>query len=107
MLLECRICKYQVHDSRSWEPGVWVTLLWWSGIALGPVILAREDARYLWLPIVLFPIVLLGVSLWLLRLAFVALCQAITYLRFVGWKCPSCGHRKWTWPVLDHEDTVM
>lgn len=109
MLLECRNCKHPVHDSRSWPKeikDIRVLLLWFSGLALAPAVLVWEDVRYLPL-LPLLPVALLGGVLWLLRQAVEGLARAITYLRFVGRKCPSCGRRKWTWPILDLEDVAM
>jgi hypothetical protein len=107
MLLKCRICKHEAHDSQFWPKDVWVILLWWSTMALYPVRLARESRRYILLPIVLLPIVLLGALFWLLRQAVVGLAETFTYVKFRSRPCPTCGKRRWTWPILDFQDTVM
>jgi hypothetical protein len=103
MLLKCRSYKHQVHDYRFSPSGVYVTLLWWSMMALSPVMLARKNPLYL----LLLPFAIWGVIFWLLGLLVVGLSMVFTYLQFARRRCPSCARRKWTWPVLDVKDTAM
>ncbi len=101
MLLQCRACGNRITTA-SLEPVFFMGLVVpFVGLPISGVQqLSQRYGWYIWLiagPLLL-PFLLLGAVFFLVW----GLMKLIVYLSFFWRKCPTCGSRKWTWPITEH-----